>query len=92
MLKRPLYYSNREFWGLLDLSLGPALTNFNTELLLGLDIVAHQVPLLSESICPIPLLQETFFFSSCDSHVSIACNGFLLCITQSWAPMKIISF
>jgi hypothetical protein len=24
--------------------------------------------------------------------VSIACNGFLLCITQSWAPMKIISF
>jgi hypothetical protein len=63
MLKLPLFYSNREFWVLLDLSLGPALTNFNTKLLLGLDIVAHQVPLLSESICPIPLLQKTFFYA-----------------------------
>jgi hypothetical protein len=62
MLRLPLYCSNREFWGLLDLSLGPALTTFNTKLLLGLDIVAHQVPLLSESICPIPLLQKTFVF------------------------------
>jgi hypothetical protein len=64
MLKLPLYYSNREFWGLLDLSLGPALTNFSTKLLLGLDIVAHQVPLLSESVCPLPLLQKTFFVFS----------------------------
>jgi len=62
MLKLPLYYSNREFWGLLDLSLGPALTNFNTKRLLGLDIVALQVPLLSESICPIPLLQKKIVF------------------------------
>jgi hypothetical protein len=72
MLKLPLYDSNREFWGLLDLSLGPALTNFNTKLLLGLDIVAHQVPLLSESICPIPLLQKVFFVFFGDSHVGIA--------------------
>jgi hypothetical protein len=64
MLKLPPYYSNKEFWGLLDVSLGPALTNFDTKLLLGLDIVAHQVPLLSESICPIPLLQKTFVFCS----------------------------
>jgi hypothetical protein len=62
MLKLPLFYSNREFWVLLDLSLGPAFTNFNTKLLLGLDIVAHQVPLLSDTVCPIPLLQKTFFF------------------------------
>jgi hypothetical protein len=62
MVKLPLYYSNREFWGLLDLSLGPALTNFNTKLLLGLDIVAHQVPLLSESICPIPFSRKFFLF------------------------------
>jgi hypothetical protein len=52
----PCTTNKREFWGLLDLSLGPALTNFNTKLLLGLDIVAYQVPLLSESIYPIPLL------------------------------------
>jgi hypothetical protein len=72
MLKLPLYDSNREFRGLLDLSLVPALTNFNTKLLLGLDIVAYQVPLLSESICPIPLLQKTFVFFLGDSHVGIA--------------------
>jgi hypothetical protein len=62
MLKLPLYYSSREFWRLLDLPLGPTLTIFNTKLLLGLDIVAHQVTLLSESIFPIPLLQKVFFF------------------------------
>ncbi len=72
MLKLPLYDSNREFWGFLDLSLGPTLTIFNTKLLLGLHIVAHQVTLLSESICPIPLLQKTFlFFFFADSHVGI---------------------
>jgi hypothetical protein len=62
MLKLRLYYSNREFWELLDLSLGPTLTIFNTKLLLGLDIVAHQVPLLKEGICSITFFRKGFFF------------------------------
>jgi len=73
MLKLPLYYSNRQFWGLLDLSLGPTLTILYTKPLLGLDIVAHQVTLLSESVRSIPLLQKAFYFLFLgDSHVGIA--------------------
>jgi hypothetical protein len=72
MLRLPLYCSNREFWGLLDLSLGPALTTFNTKLLIGLDIVPTKCPFFQKASVQYPFSRKLLFFVFGDSHVGIA--------------------